>query len=244
MLVIPGRRCHTCEGPTRRELLRAGSIGMLGLNLANFFAWQKSAKAAAEVRGRARLRQRQERDHGLPARRPEPHRHLGSQARRAGQHPRGLQGDPHQDPRHPHRRAHADDGQGAGQGHADPLDELHAQRAFQPHRGHLPDAHRLSAGPRLALRPTGAAQPRGFSHRGQPRLQAQAAQRSGAALCRTAAPAAGIRHHRQGRRGRFPGQGLRPLPPLSGSRQAHQDRRPRRCARKCRPSASRTASNC
>ena len=35
----------TCEGPTRRELLRAGSIGMLGLNLANFFAWQKAQGA-------------------------------------------------------------------------------------------------------------------------------------------------------------------------------------------------------
>ncbi len=44
MLVIPGRALHTCEGPTRRELLRAGSIGMLGLNLANFFRWQKSAQ--------------------------------------------------------------------------------------------------------------------------------------------------------------------------------------------------------
>jgi uncharacterized protein (DUF1501 family) len=51
MLVIPGRRCHTCEGPTRRELLRAGSIGMLGLNLANFFAWQKSASGAAKYDG-------------------------------------------------------------------------------------------------------------------------------------------------------------------------------------------------
>ncbi len=51
MLVIPGRRCHTCEGPTRRELLRAGSIGMLGLNLANFFAWQKSATAASKLEG-------------------------------------------------------------------------------------------------------------------------------------------------------------------------------------------------
>ena len=40
MLVIPGRRCHTCEGPTRRELLRSGSIGLLGLNLANFLAFQ------------------------------------------------------------------------------------------------------------------------------------------------------------------------------------------------------------
>src|SRR5438132_267670 len=51
MLVIPGRRCHTCEGPTRRELLRAGSIGMLGLNLANFLGWQKSARAAAKYEG-------------------------------------------------------------------------------------------------------------------------------------------------------------------------------------------------
>src|SRR5260370_36627187 len=46
MLVIPGRRCHACEGPTRRELLRAGSIGMLGLNLANFLEWQGAARAA------------------------------------------------------------------------------------------------------------------------------------------------------------------------------------------------------
>jgi uncharacterized protein (DUF1501 family) len=46
MLVIPGRRCHTCEGPTRRELLRSGSIGLFGLNLANFLAMQKVAHAA------------------------------------------------------------------------------------------------------------------------------------------------------------------------------------------------------
>src|SRR5437763_14202404 len=51
MLVIPGRRCYTREGPTRRELLRAGSIGMLGLNLANFFGWQKSAQAAEKYVG-------------------------------------------------------------------------------------------------------------------------------------------------------------------------------------------------
>src|SRR5438270_3589513 len=51
MLVIPGRRCHTCEGPTRRELLRAGSIGLFGLNLANFFAMQKTASAATKFDG-------------------------------------------------------------------------------------------------------------------------------------------------------------------------------------------------
>ena len=238
MLVIPGRRCHTCEGPTRRELLRAGSIGMLGLNLANFLAWQKTAEGRHQIRRRARLRQRQVGDHGLPAGRPQPHRHLGSQARRARQHPRRLQAHPHQDPRHPHRRAHADDGQGARQGHAHPLDELHAQRPVQSHRGDLPDADRLSAGPRVALGPARAAQPRRLSHRRQPRLQAEAAQGSGAALRRTAAPAAGIGRHRQGRRGRLPRQGLRSLPPLSGPRQAHQDRRSRRCARRCRRSVS------
>src|ERR1043166_7301623 len=51
MLVIPGRRCHTCEGPTRRELLRAGSIGLFGLNLAGFFAAQKEARGAAKYEG-------------------------------------------------------------------------------------------------------------------------------------------------------------------------------------------------
>src|SRR3954447_23945933 len=50
MLVIPGKRCHTCEGPTRRELLRSGSIGLFGLNLANFFALQK-AQAATKFDG-------------------------------------------------------------------------------------------------------------------------------------------------------------------------------------------------
>ena len=45
MLVINGSKSHTCDGPTRRELLRSGSIGMLGLNLAQFLAWQKTASA-------------------------------------------------------------------------------------------------------------------------------------------------------------------------------------------------------
>jgi hypothetical protein len=51
MLVIPGRNCNTCEGPTRRELLRAGSLGIAGLNLAQFFAWQKTATANPKFDG-------------------------------------------------------------------------------------------------------------------------------------------------------------------------------------------------
>ena len=46
MLNLPGRRCYTCEGPTRRELMRIGSIGMMGLSLPHFFLWRERAQAA------------------------------------------------------------------------------------------------------------------------------------------------------------------------------------------------------
>ena len=45
MLVIPGRPGHTCDGPTRRELIRVGSIGLFGLSLSHVLAW-KDAQAA------------------------------------------------------------------------------------------------------------------------------------------------------------------------------------------------------
>src|SRR5579872_2151047 len=41
MLTIPGRKGTLCDGPTRRELMRVGSVGLFGLNLANFFQWQQ-----------------------------------------------------------------------------------------------------------------------------------------------------------------------------------------------------------
>ena len=42
MLVIPGRAGKdTCDGVTRRELLRVGGSAALGLSLANLFALQK-----------------------------------------------------------------------------------------------------------------------------------------------------------------------------------------------------------
>lgn len=51
MLSIPGRCAFTCDGPTRRELLRVGSLGLFGLNLAQFFAWQKAAQANPKLAG-------------------------------------------------------------------------------------------------------------------------------------------------------------------------------------------------
>src|SRR5579863_8128686 len=46
MLTIPGQKGSLCDGPTRRELLRAGSVGLFGLNLADFFQWQKAQGAS------------------------------------------------------------------------------------------------------------------------------------------------------------------------------------------------------
>jgi hypothetical protein len=40
---VPGR---TCSGPTRRELLQVGSVGLLGLTLPNLFALQEAAAAS------------------------------------------------------------------------------------------------------------------------------------------------------------------------------------------------------
>src|SRR5687768_14124533 len=45
MLNIPGRSGRTCEGPTRRELMRIGSLGLAGLHLPGFFLSQKAALA-------------------------------------------------------------------------------------------------------------------------------------------------------------------------------------------------------
>src|SRR5436309_9167807 len=47
MLNLPGHRGCNCEGPTRRELLRIGSIGLMGLSLPHFFFWRDQASAAA-----------------------------------------------------------------------------------------------------------------------------------------------------------------------------------------------------
>ena len=57
MLVIPGSQDKaTCDGMTRRELLRVGGSAMLGLTLADIFALAgqgRSASAAARPAARA-----------------------------------------------------------------------------------------------------------------------------------------------------------------------------------------------
>jgi hypothetical protein len=55
MLVIPGKQGTLCDGPTRREWMRIGSIGLFGLNLPNFFGWQKAQAANTTATGASRL---------------------------------------------------------------------------------------------------------------------------------------------------------------------------------------------
>ena len=54
MLVIPGAASRdTCDGLTRRDLLRVGGSGILGVSLAQMFALQKASanETAAQTSG-------------------------------------------------------------------------------------------------------------------------------------------------------------------------------------------------
>src|SRR5438045_5473773 len=52
MLSIPGRPGRTCAGYSRRELLRAGGAGLIGLSLPSFF--QLRAATTADIKPRAK----------------------------------------------------------------------------------------------------------------------------------------------------------------------------------------------
>jgi uncharacterized protein (DUF1501 family) len=58
MLSIPGRPVRTCEGVSRRELMRIGGAGLIGLSLPDFLAMQaraaSPAKAESKTSGRAK----------------------------------------------------------------------------------------------------------------------------------------------------------------------------------------------
>jgi uncharacterized protein (DUF1501 family) len=58
MLSIPGRPVRTCEGVSRRELMRIGGAGLIGLSLPDFLAMQaraaSPAKTESKTSGRAK----------------------------------------------------------------------------------------------------------------------------------------------------------------------------------------------
>ena len=166
MLVVPGSPGKdTCDGVTRRDLLRVGGSAILGLSLADLFRLAGPGQRKSEA-GRPRLRQGQERHPHLPPGRPQPPRPVGPQGQRAGQRPQRLQGHRHQAA----RRASSPNccrswPQVNDKFTHDPLDELHARRAVQPHRRHLPDADRLHGRQGQPVGPARTAQPQGLPQR-------------------------------------------------------------------------------
>src|SRR5579871_3073172 len=52
MLSIPGNQARDCDGITRRELLRIGGAGMLGLSLASIL--ELEAQAAPQTTGKGK----------------------------------------------------------------------------------------------------------------------------------------------------------------------------------------------
>lgn len=55
MLSIPGKPGMTCDGPSRRELMRIGGLSLLGLGLPDFFALKAhAAETAVEIKPRAK----------------------------------------------------------------------------------------------------------------------------------------------------------------------------------------------
>ena len=116
MITIPGAAASLCDGPSRRDFLRFGGTGILGLSLPQFLQIQaRAAELTAGTVGANRredrpdgVRQGEERHPGLPPGRAEPHRPVGPQARRPRQRPRRIQADRHQDAGPLLRRAHAE----------------------------------------------------------------------------------------------------------------------------------------
>ena len=206
MIIVPGQAgkdlCDPQLGMTRRDILRVGGSGLLGLSLGSMLELQAVSARAADITGATS---------GGPG--------WGKAKSIILVY---LQGGPSHldlwDPKEnvpdnvrsvfktiatkvPGRRRHRDPAEarpGHRQVHDDPLDELHAERPVQPHGRHLPDDDRLHDRQGQPVGPARAAQPQGLPQLRLAHHPAQAADRADAAVRDAAAAAAGEQRRRQG----------------------------------------------
>ena len=236
MLIIPGQPgkdlCDRHLQISRRDLLRVGGAGMLGLSLGAMFRLQAQAKDGAPAGGpgwgKAKsiiLCYLQ----GGPSHIDlwDPKENVPDNVRSA------FQPISTEDPGHHAVRNTAQAGPGERPVYHDSLDELHAQRAVQSYGRHLPDDDRLHDRQGQPVGPVGTPLAQGL-----PELRIAVGahgsdHRTDVALRHAPPPAARERRGRQRRHRRLPGQGLRPVHALPGGRRPeheqdgqHQDRRP------------------
>ena len=248
MLRIPGQLgkdvCDRGVGLTRRDLLRVGGSAMLGLSLAEMLQLQ-SARAndnTSHDRRRPRLEQGQERDPGLPARRPEPPRPVGSQRRTCRTTSAACSS--RSPPSRPAckftellpKLAQVTDKMTMIRSMSyTPVGLFnHTAAIYQMHTGYTTD----KVSPSGQLEPPS---PKDFPTFGSNIIRLKPPTRADAAVRDAAAAAAREQRGRQGRHRRLPGPGLRSVLPVSGRRRhghgqdgPDQGRRPEAAARSVR----------
>jgi hypothetical protein len=194
-----------CDGPTRRELLRVGSVGVLGLNLANFFQWQK-AQAASRLDGARGFNSAKSVImvflQGGPSHidiwdpKPDAPSNVRGEFKPINTNVPGIQ----LSETMPMLAQQMDKA------------TLIRSMSYTPNGlfNHTAAIYQMLTGypPDIALGPARAAIAGGLPHGRLAHLEAQAAHGTRATVCRNAAATAGIERDRQGRRGGVPGQSL------------------------------------
>ena len=248
MIIVPGQSgkdlCDSQLGVTRRDILRVGGSGLLGLGLGSMLELQAvSARGAEASRGPGWGKAKSiimVYLQGGPS-----HLDLWDPKENVPDNVRSVfKPIATKVARNP---GHRDLAQAVGdhrQVHLHPLDELYAQRAVQSHGGHLPDDDGLHDGQGQPVGSARAAQPERFPQFWLPAHSPAATDGADAAVRDAAAAAARKQRRGQGRIRRLSGQSLRSLHALSRRRRhghgqagPDQGRRPAVAARGLCPAA-------
>ena len=204
MIIVPGQAgkdlCDPQLGMTRRDILRVGGSGLLGMSLGSMLELQAVSARPPNHRGHAAAPAgaRPRASSWSTSRAGPAISTSGTPRRTSPTTSERVQEDLHQGARHQRHGDAAQAGPDHRQVHLHPLDELHPQRPVQPHRRHLPDDDRLHDRQGQPVGPARAAQPQGLPQLRLAHHPAEAPERAHAAVRDAAPPAPGEQRRRQG----------------------------------------------